>query len=113
MTHLCSAYKSSAKETNGLTPFEVVFRRDPIIRIDLIYPNQLEFTREPILENHTVQRSKIGPVTINTNETFEKIDIFKDNSAEEVVPKCPAPIKRYIEEKRDRFQTSFEFLNRH
>ena len=56
VTQLCFAYNSSVHETTGLTPFEVMFGRDPIIPIDLIYPNRIELTRQPILENITVQR---------------------------------------------------------
>ena len=36
LTQLCFVYKSSVHETTGLTPFEVMFGRDPIIPIDLV-----------------------------------------------------------------------------
>ena len=113
VTQLCFAYNSSVHETTGLTPFEVMFGRDPIIPIDLIYPNRLEFTRESINENQTVQRSEIGPVTINPTEKFRQIDILKDVPPDEIEPKCPAPIKQYIGEKREHFQVSYALLKHH
>ena len=76
VTQLYFAYNSSVYETTGLTPFEVMFGRDQITPIDLMYPNRLEFTRNPILEKQTVQRSEIGPATIDPNEKFEHIDIL-------------------------------------
>ena len=90
-----------------------MFGRDTIIPFDLIYPNGLEFTRESINENQTVQRSEIGPATINPISKFRQIDILKDAPPDEIEPKCPAPVKQYIEEKRERFQVSYAPLKHH
>ena len=55
-----------------------MFGRNPIIPIDLIYPNRLEFTQETIPENHTVQRSEIIPSSLeNYNKMRTEIEMLK------------------------------------
>ena len=85
VTQLCFAYNSSVHETTGLTPFEIMFGRDPIIPIDLVYPNRLELTRNPILENRSVQRAEIGPqpsipLKSLSASTFSKTSLQKISS---------------------------------
>ena len=58
LPQLCFAYNSSIHETTGCSPFEVMFGREPIVPIDLIYPNRLEHTREKITESKRTQLSK-------------------------------------------------------
>ena len=60
ISQLCFSYNSSVHETTGLTPFEVMFGKDPVIPIDLIFPNRLEYTRERILDNRTVLCSELS-----------------------------------------------------
>ena len=87
-----------------------MFERDPIIPIDLIYPNWLEFTRESINENQTVQRSENRPSNHKPNREIPANRYSQGRSTLEIEPKCPAPIKQYIEEKRERFQVSYALL---
>ena len=74
-------------------------------------PKQTRVHKNPILDNKTVERSEIGSAANDPNEKFQSIDILKDISPEEIEPKCPAQIKRYIEEKRYRILASYALLN--
>ena len=110
LAQLCFAYNTSVHETTGLTPFEVMFGRNPTIPIDLIYPNRLEMTREKVLENHTLPCSVIGPALIDKDEKFDKIEVLRDVDPTEMEPKCPAAVQIYMEEKKNRLQASYTFL---
>ena len=108
---LCFAYNTSVHETTGLTPLEVMFGRNPIIPIDLVYPNRIEITREKVLENHTVPCSALGPVIIDSTEKFDQVEILQDIDTADIELKCP--VQLYIAEKRNRLQTSYTLLERH
>ena len=112
LAQLCFAYNTSVHETTGLTPFEIMFGRNSIIPIDLIYPNRLEILRETIKENHTVLVSAMRPALIDKSESFEQVEVLKDVDPDEIEPRCPAAVQSYMEEKRNRFKSSQLFLVR-
>jgi hypothetical protein len=67
LSQLCFSYNSSVHETTGVSPFYVMFGRESIIPVDLVYPNRVELTGERITE------AKLVPI-----EELVDIEIEKD-----------------------------------
>ena len=59
-----------------MTPFEVMFGRELVTRIDLLFPNRLEITGENIRQNETVQIAALGECIIG--EFIEQVDELRD-----------------------------------
>ena len=66
--------------------FEVMFGRNPIIPIDLVYPNRLQMTREKVMENHTLPCSALGPVILDQTEKVDQVEILRDVDLDEIEP---------------------------
>ena len=75
LSQLCFAYNSSIHETIGLSPFEVMFGRVPLIPIDLLYPNRLELTREKITQKKIVRATEIAGVDMDIHEVAPQSQI--------------------------------------
>ena len=87
-----------------------MFGQYPVISIDLIFPNRLEYTKERILENCTVFRSELSQAIIAEGEKIDRIDILRDIDPAYIEPKCSAHVHKYIDEKQNRFKASFVLL---
>ena len=96
LSQLCFAYNTSVHKMTGFTPFEVMFGWNPIIPIDLVYPNRLEMTREKILEKHILPCSVLGPVILDPTEKIDQVKILRDVDPDEIEHKCPAAVQSYM-----------------
>ena len=112
LPQLCFAYNSSIHETTGCSPFEVMFGREPIVPIDLIYPNRLEHTREKITESKRTQLSKINDVELDSTliNVSEQVDILID--ADPIEDALALDVKKYVEEKAARLKAYYELLEK-
>ena len=74
-----------------------MFGREPIVPIDLIYPNRLEHTREKITESKRTQLFKINDVELDSTliNVSEQVDILIDADPIEGAPALD--VKKYIE----------------
>lgn len=76
---LVFTYNCSFHETTGLTPFEVMFGRQPRIPIDLVYPNTLDITREKIRTPSTIKVNEIeNHATLADDINANEIDVLED-----------------------------------
>ena len=110
IAQLVFAYNASVHDTIGISPFEVMFGRQPRIPIDLAFPNTLDMTRPPILTTRTVQvddvRSELSAV-VDGVAFFEQLE---DVPAAAIAALQPTHVQSYVNELQQRLKTSFALL---
>ena len=62
IAQLCFAYNSSVHETTGFTPFFIMFGRESIIPVDLMFPNRKELIYTAIVEPKTITPAELEPL---------------------------------------------------
>ena len=110
IAQLVFAYNASVHDTIGISPFEVMFGRQPRIPIDLAFPNTLDMTRPPILTTSTIQvdnvRSELSAV-VDGVAFFEQLE---DVPAAAIAAMQPTHVQSYVNELQQRLKASFAFL---
>ena len=106
LAQLTFAYNSSVHETIGLSPFEVMFGRQPRIPIDLTYPYTIDMTREPILDARTIQVEEVREQLTQVQPEVQEFDRLADATDKAT----PHHVQAFVTELKQRLETSFAWL---
>ena len=106
LAQLTFAYNSSVHETIGLSPFEVMFGRQPRIPIDLAYPNTIDMTRKPILDARTIQVDEVREQLTEVQPEVQEFDRLADATDQAT----PHHVQAFVTELKQRLETSFAWL---
>ena len=110
IAQLVFAYNASVHDTIGISPFEVMFGRQPRIPIDLAFPNTLDMTRPPILTTSTIQ---VDNVRSELSAVFDGVAFFEqleDVPAAAIAAMQPTHVQSYVNELQQRLKASFALL---
>jgi hypothetical protein len=111
LEQLCFAYNTSVNDTTGMAPFVVMFGREPLIPVDLAYPNRIEVTQPSTLQPGTVDgRALRDEYQLDENIEFDKVDVLEEVSPEQLEKRLPKQVRDFTHELKTRLNQSFNIV---
>ena len=113
IAQLCHSYNTSVHETTGFTPFYIMFGRESVIPLDLMFPNRIDLARPARTETKTITRAELDPnIQVKDNLILNNIDILEDVTQEQREEKFPLIVKQFVNELETRMKYNFELLTK-
>jgi hypothetical protein len=100
-------------ETTGFTPFYIMFGRESVIPLDLMFPNRIDLARPARTETKTITRAELDPnIQVKDKLILNNIDILEDVTQEQREEKFPLIVKQFVNELETRMKYNFELLTK-